>query len=217
VTEKKKKWRNSMIYWQQKPPRILNLLVDEAIGECLDFAGLLDASWFARTYPRTAKLLTLRAWQRELVKLRAANHAPGVYRPTEYHWLILHEVLGEFSETYNEGSLPRIVHEGAPVEEIHFDGILRVFFWDLDFTIPLDELTGFGFVGTDWMGLRNAMGIAAGLPPHPAELELVEMLEPLWDEGEAEHDAILQRPSWTISPPRRVALSAASSRRKAVG
>ena len=207
-----------MLYWRQRPPAQLALLVDRAIAQCLDFASVLGPCWFTRTYPRTAKLLTPRAWQRELVKLRAANHASGVYRPTDYHWLILYEVLRVFSEFHSETSPRGILHEQSTAHEVDFEAILRGFFWDLDFTVPLEELTGFGFLGTDWMGLRDAMGIAAGLPPHPAELEIEEVPEPVWDE-EATFESVLRRASWTrsTSPARRVAPSAAVSRRKAAG
>jgi hypothetical protein len=173
-----------MLYWREKPHPLLTLLVDEALGRSLDFASVLGATWFVETYPRSADLFTLRKWRREVEKLRSANRCGRVFRPTEYHWLILYEILGDFSERYNRGSLSRIIHDQTAISRIDFDGIVTGFFWHIDFTVPLEKLSGFGAEETAWMGFRGgAMDIAAGLPPHPTELELAEVREPGWEEA----------------------------------
>jgi hypothetical protein len=64
-----------------------------------------------------------------------------------------------------------IEHEGTVIRHIDFEAILEIFFWDLDFTIPLEELSALGSGGRDMMGIHDQVfNSAAGFVPHPDEL-----------------------------------------------
>lgn len=181
-----------MLHWQTRPDPVLTAIVDEALRMALDCARLFRdgvLTDLAGAYPEAARCFTLARWIEEVEKLRAANLSRTVFRPTDYHWLILHEILEQFSETYNDDPGEPIVHAGTTIRALDFAAIVGSFFWDLDFLIPFEELSGLGLEGRRQLGINaETVGLAAGLAPHPEELRLEEVTEPRWivpEEGEA--------------------------------
>jgi len=81
-----------------------------------------------------------------------------------------YEVLRDFCEAYNDQPMDAIEHEGTLIRHIDFEAILQTFFWDLDFTIPFEELSALGEGGRDMMGIHDqALNAANGFVPHPDE------------------------------------------------
>jgi hypothetical protein len=197
-----------MLHWQTEPDQLLMKIVDEAIADALDFSHALKSTFppdWAECFPSAARFFSIDSWMSEAQKLKAANRSPQVFQITDYHWLLLEEVLRRYCELYNDGTIDRIVHEGTRIREIDFEGILELFFWDLDFAIPFEELAALGLSGREQMGTSDeALAIAAGLAPHADELVLEEVESPRWlrrdGEEDDEEEVALFRPGCPVYP-----------------
>ena len=92
-----------------------------------------------------------------------------------------------------------IEHEGTLIRHIDFEAILEIFFWDLDFTMPLGDLAALGVAGRFMMGIHDqALNAAAGFVPHPDELALDAVTNPEWTE--LEEDEVLFRRGYATYP-----------------
>ncbi len=181
-----------MLYWQKKSDPLLVLCVDRALEISSDHAAGFaesDPEGYAFAFPWAARSFTLAAWRNEIRKLKAANLAGEVYALTDYHWLLLHEVLEQFCEDYNAGVWEPLVHEGTTIENLDFDGIVGLFFWDTDFLLDFEHLAALGPERRQMMGFNEeTLGLAAGLAPHPDELVLDEVAATAWREAADEDE-----------------------------
>jgi hypothetical protein len=189
-----------VLYWSTKPDPLFTKIVDVAISVGRDLVrsweGSSPTEW-ATMYPELAKFFTPATSNRELERLRVTHGSSKVFRPGDYQWLLLFEVLRDFCEAYNDQPIDTMEHEGTVIRHIDFDAILAIFFWDLDFTIPLEELSALGAAGRNMMGIQDqAFNAAAGLVPHPDELALEEVTSPKW----AEEDEAFFRAGSTTYP-----------------
>jgi hypothetical protein len=184
--------------WAKYPDRVFHEIVGDAIDVAYDFLDEPNRSkkariprverreqldWFKETMPRSAKLFTP---DEMLVVLRrlADGHRDEetLYHCTDYHWLVLYEVLAHFVEITND--LAAYEKKGARIASysimtIDFGHIVDAFFHDTDF---LGD-----YVADASDDLKRQMGISpetwglvTGLKPHPEEI----VLKPRTDWGE---------------------------------
>src|SRR5207302_3481566 len=74
-----------------------------------------------------------------LAQLSCASRNPIVYCPTDYHWLLLYEVLQNFCVKHNDLA-PAAPKGWRPIgefklSEIDFHALVDIYFWDTDFLI----------------------------------------------------------------------------------
>jgi hypothetical protein len=140
-------------------------------------------AWLRGTMPRSAKLFTPDEMLPLLARLEEAHRDQTTrYHCTDYHWLVLYEVLDVFTDRTND--LARAGMTGANVGpyrigEIDFDDIVTHFFHDTDFL--MEKLADAPESVKRQLGVRQeTWGLVAGLRPHPEEIALT----PITGQGE---------------------------------
>lgn len=166
---------SEMLRFANKPDKIFLVLLDEAIEEAIGELEMDDdpteqLDTLQSFMPASSRLYDVAGAKKQLGALRLASDDEKLYKPTDYHWLLLYESLGAYCEDFNivpHGPL----HAEHGIERLDFGFIADVFFWDNDFldsnlpNVPL-ELRQMMDVSPETFGLT------AGLKPHPEELVL---------------------------------------------
>jgi len=135
-----------------------------------------DPEDFPVRYPESAKCFTPALAEQTLKNVLQCSHDPALYQLTDYHWLLLYEVLLEFSEIFNDE--PELVVEEEwiaqyGIQEIDFGDFIDLYFWDIDFMTKPDDVIDMREVGREFMDFSpEAYGVIQRWPPHPEELEL---------------------------------------------
>jgi hypothetical protein len=126
-------------------------------------------------------------------KLSGALHASGLYRLTDYHWLILHESLNMFCDLHNDDEFDGKVGPYV-IDKIELDRVLGIFFFDTD------SLFGVDFLISDERRPNpvpdvtpQARRIAAGVKPTSEDLELT-LIEDEQSEMAPSTELTLRRP-----------------------
>jgi hypothetical protein len=110
--------------------------------------------------------------------LLLAHRSAKLYVPTDYHFLILHEVLQLQISRHNE----RVANAGQPLAfgsvwpaHVDFD-FVRDYFWDEDFLFDPAVMSGLSEEDKAALGCnKETFALVQGLKPHPKELELNEI------------------------------------------
>lgn len=176
-----------MLRWACEPDEAFIVIVDASLEISVDMlrdavAGQADEEWAMAAYTeQTRSLFTSQELLAELEKLLAAHRSPKLYMPTDYHFLILYEVLSQQIDPHNDalvaGKEPR-EFGGMSFGRIDFDALLDEFFWDTDFLLDPEHLDRLPEESHESMGLNaEAFGVTHGLRAHPLELELEEVDE----------------------------------------
>ncbi len=153
----------------------LDMVQDEFGDSILSAAD--KAEFWTTQYSNTAKVLNLATAAEAVSQLLSASASPDIYDLTDYHWLLLYDILRIYIDIHNDlardnGGLFRV--GPYQVGLIDFDTILDTFFWDTDFLLDGDELAAIGEEGRASLGLnKETFGLTQGLAPHPDELRLV--------------------------------------------
>ena len=118
--------------------------------------------------------------EQTLKDLLRASQDSALYQLTDYHWLLLYEVLERFTEVFNDE--PDIVTGGSrlvskyKIRKIDFHEFIDHYFWDMDFLTNPDYMINLGQKDREGMGFnKEAYGVIQRWPPHPEELELIKV------------------------------------------
>ncbi|MEN8264097.1 MAG: hypothetical protein ABFR82_11595 [Nitrospirota bacterium] len=141
--------------------------------------------------PETA----LETFQRILV----CHKNPDLYRLNNYHYLLLYDILCNYSEIHND--MVRTADDisekkeasdigGFQVERIDFGDLISMYFHDTDFLFDADTVIKLGLDKRKVLGMKEEIfGISQGLAPHPEELRVkldeseipeIEFQLPVW-------------------------------------
>ena len=164
------------------------------LTECLE--GALEGykefpEEYNECYPNTSKIFSLEEAKDLVKKLLDAHKNPKeTYYLTDYHYLILYEVLEYekdiFNTTYDDGEVGQIGNlkfklSTAQKEERRefkrkvksIDYIQECLFWDFDFLLGKEILLGMDNEQKDHFGFSDeTFGVIMGLKPHPDEIKL---------------------------------------------
>ena len=115
----------------------------------------------------------------ELQKLLAAQRSAKLYMPTDYHYLILHEVLqlqiGFHNDRISSGGQP-LAFGSVLLGHVDFEFVADYYFWDEDFLLSEVVMAGLSEEKKALLGFnQETFGLVQGLKPHPQELELKEI------------------------------------------
>lgn len=164
-----------MLRFASKPDLIFLLLINQAIEDAIGHIEFDDdpaeqQEALDSLMPHSAKLYDVAGVKTQLALLKAAIGKAELYQPTDYHWLLLYEVLDAYCADFNE-TPHGILFAGYGLERLEIDHLADVFFWDTDFLdaqIPMMSLDA-----REVMDISpETFGLTAGLKPHPEELEL---------------------------------------------
>ena len=167
-----------MLRFARRPDKVFHSILDAALEFVLDH--LRDEYTSDDMLPLDTCVQTIDRPRltREVEKLREAHNSPKAFMPTEYHFLILYEVLESFIALRNDGHIGREVWHsfaGVGIAEVHWDEVLDLYFWDTDFLLSADDINALSESQKEMMGFtETTFGAANKLPPHDDELVLEE-------------------------------------------
>jgi hypothetical protein len=186
-----------MLSWQFHPDEAFAAILDSSLSICIDqLSDQLDDETgdflddqLAGTIPAAncGSLVGTRIWELfdhsqllgELQKLLAAHRSVKFYMPTDYHFLILHEVLQLQISYHNyrvSGGGQPLEFGGVLLSHVDFDFVADYYFWDEDFLLAPAVMTSLSEEGKKALGFnQETFALAQGLRPHPQELELKEI------------------------------------------
>jgi hypothetical protein len=90
-----------MLYFARKPDLVFTAILHAALeseGESIKCFVNTDADLREACYPESSRYFNAATCLDVLTELFCASRDPIVYRPTDYHWLLLYEVLQNFCE-----------------------------------------------------------------------------------------------------------------------
>lgn len=131
-----------MLYFARKPDLVFTAILHTSLeSEDESIKGSLnnDLDLWEACYPESSRYFTAATCLDVLSQLFCASRDPIVYCPTDYHWLLLYEVLQNFCVIHNDLA-PAAPKGLRPVgeftlSEIDFDALVDIYFWDTDFLI----------------------------------------------------------------------------------
>jgi hypothetical protein len=148
------------------------------------------SQWWPAAEPMLARFFDPRTAARLIEDLLAASRDTRLYQLTDYHWLVVYRCLEVFCGLHNDEAAadPTGRADVGPysIGLIDFDAIVDRFFWDTDFLMGPELLELSADQRRQQLGFSDAaFSIAAGLKPHPSELEIRPVADPDW-RGEAD-------------------------------
>jgi hypothetical protein len=177
-----------MLRWQFQPDEAFVAILDSSLRTCIDQLGDYLSDHLAGTTAEVefAWLDGTRIWKLfnpsqllgELQKLLTAHRSAKLYMPSDYHFLILHEVLELQIRYHND----RVSAYGQPLAfgsvllgQVDFD-FVRDYFWDEDFLLDPEVMASLSEENKAALGFnQETFALVQELKPHPQELELQEV------------------------------------------
>lgn len=131
-----------MLYFSHRPDPVFRAILSAAFeSECDSIKGYLenDHDLWEGCYPESSRYFSADTCLDILTQLYCAIRDPIVYRPTDYHWLLLYEVLQNYCVIHNDLA-PAAPTGWRPVgefklREIDFDALVDLYFWDTEFLL----------------------------------------------------------------------------------
>ncbi len=178
-----------MLRFQSHPDKIfmailtasMEMMVDQ-IRELLAVHRKNDpgAGTLESLMPNAAGVFVPETALKTLKRMLHCHKGPGIYYLNDYHYLLLHDTLEYFCDVHND--MVRIAPNeyeknktarlaGFHVEEIIFDDLIDIYFFDIDFLMDENVVMDLGVDKRKVLGMRKeTFGISQGLAPHPEEL-----------------------------------------------
>jgi len=144
---------------------------------------------------------------RTLKSILTYNKKPGLFVLNDYHYLLLYDTLQYYCDVHNDivrntpdrNEKKKTSLIGAfYIEEILFDNLIDIYFYDTDFLLNADTVVNLGFDNRKALGLNDeTFGISQGLSPHPEELK---MRKHKYEEPDLVTQAVFWRPGSRVYP-----------------
>jgi hypothetical protein len=168
-----------MLRFEIKPDTVFLDMLDDAIEQMIDEMDLEEPTdqdeSFEINMPRSSRVFTAQQAKHQLRTLQRAIHAAELYKPTDYHWLLLYECLEQYCEIFNDLQVG-VMSEKYGIESIDFAHLIDYFFWDIDFLN--DDIAKLPMEMRAQLGVSpETFGLSMGMKPHPEELAL-KLCEP---------------------------------------
>jgi hypothetical protein len=178
-----------MLRFQSPPDAVFAAILHDAlkiVQEEFEEEYLNDEDkkdYWKNQYSNAARVFSAPTARTVVAQLIEASSQPDLYQLTDYHWLLLYDVLQVYTDIHNdflrdEGGLFPV----GPylVGEIDFSFIVDVYFWDTDFLMNGKIVADLGIEGREFLQMnKETFGLTQGLAPHPDELQLVRWDEPM--------------------------------------
>ncbi len=179
-----------MILFKRAPDVVFQAILRRSICYAIDIVSDLlqvfnnddriTRQEYLSLFPEIGRVFPPSLAKAALTELRKCIDGPAVYTGTEYHYLLLYDVLNFYADVHNglvmKAENPRKRREAAAVdpfliERIHVDEMVDLYFFDENFLLDAETLQALPD------RIRRTMrpelfGLCEGLQPHPEELEL---------------------------------------------
>lgn len=173
-----------MLRFQWNPDPLALWVIRTSLVYMVDWLNNEDSTMFADFCPESTLVFSDEIAKKTLEALLQASWETEVYQLTDYHWLLLYEVLATFIESANDnkgGMYADFDGEPSYLTGIHvdFDAFIDVHFWDTDFLMSGEMLDKCSLAHRNNLNLSSeAYGVCHRMVPSPEELELK-----VWKEG----------------------------------
>ena len=169
-----------MLRFQYPPDSIFLDILHSAIEGFLGDLELTeyDQEEFSNSYPESAKCFHPKLAHKTLKQVLRGSQAKSLYQLTDFHWLLLYEVLWKFCVLFNDEpeEIAPALEEKYGFCKIGFYEIIDLFFWDTDFLFSPDDLIDIGKFNRDQLGVgKETFGVVQRMAPHPEELKMVRL------------------------------------------
>ena len=167
-----------MLYFARKPDPVFSQIIDASLEWESDLMKGADGDeGFITCYsPCIQSAFNIKELQSAIDNLLEAHRSEVLYELTNYHWLILHEILFSTTGLHNEEMGEYGAFSDMEVGRIDFDYLADIYFWDIDFLIPMEWLDNMPMEAKEVMGLHDeTFGVVSGLKPHLSEIQLAEI------------------------------------------
>jgi hypothetical protein len=179
-----------MLKFQTHPDRVFTDILQESMSLMVDQLRIMEEKLLNNGKHRDIQILLPNAETvfnvgTALNTLRRMLHCHWenvVFCMNSYHFLILYDVLQHYCDIRNDMLLTadgvREKEElsmiaGVRIEKIDFDGLVALYFFDIDFLLDSETVSDLGLDKRAMLGIQNeTFGISQGMSPHPEELEL---------------------------------------------
>ena len=167
---------------------LLEVAFDLTIDTLREDQEYLDRELLPDTLPRTAAMTGPSQIITTLEALRAVLWTEESVGLTEYHWLMLYEMLDYQFVLWNDDlkggpdtTVPRVVFESddelwieaGPPLQLDLHAFIDNYFWDDDFLIAPEEFAALTPARKVLLNLTDStFSVIHGYPPHPEDLEL---------------------------------------------
>lgn len=177
-----------MLRFQKNPDKIFTEVLEAAFTFIIDEIEDIPSHELKCFLPHSARQFTKNSAVNVLKDLIKYNKAPGLWRLTDYHYLLIYDSLETFcaegivDEIMNniKKNQPILKRNGFKVWSIDFDALIDIYFFDTDFLMNPEIFVNLSKEHKDQLGFsKEFFGITTGMKPHPAELKIE-----LYEEGE---------------------------------
>jgi hypothetical protein len=180
-----------MLRFQTPPDEIFMAILEESIMLMIDQIRVMKS--FSRNkedekahcknlLPFAGMVFNSETALRTLKSMLTYHRKPEVFVLNDYHYLLLYDTLQYYCDVHNDmmKNIPdRKEKKKASlagtfyIEEILFDDLIDIYFYDTDFLFNADTVVNLGFDNRKALGLNDeTFGISQGLAPHPEELKI---------------------------------------------
>lgn len=193
-----------MILFATKPDAVFTVILHNALGDALAELKtvLTTAEDWEESFPAASRCFSRESAVAAIQQLLVASKEPRPYRATDYHYLLLHDCLQRYCDTFNafaEEESQHVAQIGpCGLREIDFEGLVEIYFWDTDFLEDPDVAESMGIRRRKELGMMDeAFSIAQGWAPQGDDLRLESTDESVWPNDDPEK---LYRPDSTRYP-----------------
>jgi hypothetical protein len=180
-----------MLRFQAPPDEIFMAILEEGIMLMIDQIRSIKS--FSRNkedekehckslLPFACNVFNSETALRTLKSMLTYHKKPGLFVLNDYHYLLLYDTLQYYCDVHNDmvkNTLDRNEKKKASlvgtfyIEEIFFDDLIDIYFYDTDFLLNADTVVNLGVDNRKALGLNDeTFGISQGLSPHPEELKI---------------------------------------------
>ncbi|UCH81428.1 MAG: hypothetical protein JSW20_02135 [Nitrospiraceae bacterium] len=180
-----------MLRFQTPPDKVftailkdsLELIIDE-INDAIAFSK--DTEEFIEQLnsllPNASRVFNPKTTISTIKEMLACLEKPQLYYLNDYHYLLLYDTLSNLCDLHNDAVNDTETQEDRieasqigdyNIEELLFDEIVDIYFFDTDFLTDPDDMVNLGVEGRKNMAFNEeTFAITQGLAPHPEELKL---------------------------------------------
>jgi len=163
----------------------IELMIDE-INDTVSFVKNNDEinEHLNSLLPNASKVFNPQTATSTLRKLQICLDKPELYKLNDYHYLLLYDTLSNLCDLHNNAVRACETQEDRKplsqigdyyIEELLFDEMVDIYFYDIDFLFDPEDMFQLGLEGRKQMAINEeTFAVIQGLIPHPEELELKE-------------------------------------------
>ncbi len=180
-----------MLYFSVKPDAVffeivlgsLELSYDHLRGDHIP-----DDMAMNTFYEQTEKIFSRKELLSQGEKLLNAHKSKKLFRLTDYHFLILYNIISQAVSFHNDpiGKKEEALFSYLKIKIIDMDILTSSYFWDTDFFIPPDNFNKIPAEEKERLGFsEETFDVIHCLKPHPDEIKLsIVELPDDWREGD---------------------------------